>query len=581
MIETIWIILLLFLPIAESVNRTAGFIFLVVSAVILSLNLARKKILLDRFDLFIVLFLVTATASTLFSTSIIRSLSELIRYYSVFIIMVFLKNSKRNLSFAKYFALSAIGASLLLIFANVLTENPWLKNIFKISAPVSGMNLYYPVFGHNRISDILLFSVPASFGLAFIYTAKPRLLLLLMSILLCVVLFASYSRGIIIALVAAGCIVFIVYRKTNKKLSQMSRWFTPFGIVSLVFLILSLLYSNIIANPSRLGNTPKGFYKPLLFEKRLHYWQQAAAGFLEKPILGSGLDTFRYISLRLQKEPVHWSWYAHNHFLQLFSEVGILGGGFFILSFIYIISSLFSKNPSGSNNSLYAGILIGFLGSVLSAFVDYGWQFHSVLLYTFSCEVLLRNQNSSRFQVSKFVKASGISFFYLLFIVWLHLPREGEVLIEKADREMHEGRLDTAAYALSVAKRLDNANHLVFARLGALSEMKGDIKQAHIYYDETLKRNPLESFSVAKIDFKLYLDESLAAVSSEQIKKSIFSLTQAYKRYPYFHREIHHNTVFEDFNDVLRAFGRQEPNGIVREYIQKSQAKIDSVEWKY
>ena len=79
------------------------------------------------------------------------------RYYAIFIVMVVLKNSKLNLSHAKYFALSAIGSSLLLIFANVLTENPWLKSIFRIQPPVTGMNLYYPVFGHNRISDILLF----------------------------------------------------------------------------------------------------------------------------------------------------------------------------------------------------------------------------------------------------------------------------------------------------------------------------------------------------------------------------------------------------------------------------------------
>jgi len=570
MFQVVFVILIILLPLVESLNRQAGFNLLLVGAVLTSFTLLKKSIALDFSDKLFILFLIGITISTLFSVSYGRSFSELLRYFSYFAILIGLKNSTSLTIRRNLFVYSTIIASVLLIIASMVTAIPWLRNSIGMKVPTSGMNLFYPVFGHNRISDILLFSVPIAFALIKIHKGKTRAILFCLSIIFAGMLLYSFSRAGLAALLLSGFIVG----------SASQKFLKPMGIITVLFLIISVVYSNFIADPKISGTIPKGIYKPFIFEKRAQYWDQAARSIIEKPFLGWGLDTFRYTSLRLQKEPVHWSWYTHNHFLELVSEVGIPAGILFIIYISWVIRTLI--HAVRAHNGISAAILVGLFASTLHSLVDYDWQFYSVLLYAFTEFALFPRTHSNRFSFdSTRIVAAWVAVFVVLVLLKWSFPSEGEAFIKKAQREEQGSTLSQPITTLLRGTNVDNANYQLYMQLGRLFEQNGNFIQAHKQYDTVLFLNPLESFEIVKRDFKLYLKEAQTYLESGNINDSAASITNAYTRYPYIHREMHFNSYLADFDDLRVAFKRTEASAIIEEYLTQSTAKIDEVGWVY
>ena len=109
-------------------------------------------------------------------------------------------------------------------------------------------------------------------------------------------------------------------------------------------------------------NSDKAKY---VFSKVHHaHYLTAINIFLEKPLLGSGAKTFRYICDedkykvdRFKKPFNFWqfscSTHPHNLYMQLLSETGIIGFTFLMCFFIYIIVNLFKKLPKSITETYY------------------------------------------------------------------------------------------------------------------------------------------------------------------------------------------------------------------------------------
>ena len=101
-------------------------------------------------------------------------------------------------------------------------------------------------------------------------------------------------------------------------------------------------------------------------------WQAAIGMIRDRPILGQGLNTFMDNYLRYRVGGEIWPRYAHNCYLQVAAETGILGA----VAFLALLGLLFVRLLSGSHRGqpadrvLLAGLAVGLLAFALQAGID-------------------------------------------------------------------------------------------------------------------------------------------------------------------------------------------------------------------
>ena len=119
---------------------------------------------------------------------------------------------------------------------------------------------------------------------------------------------------------------------------------------------------------------------------RLSIWRDSLLMIKERPIFGHGINTFMRIfqdySLFAKGGPT----YAHNCFIQLTAETGLLGLGcfFFILYHIFRDSVMRIKQIEKSERDLSLialGILSGSLAYLIQSFFDTNWYSLQLSVY--------------------------------------------------------------------------------------------------------------------------------------------------------------------------------------------------------
>jgi O-antigen ligase len=133
-------------------------------------------------------------------------------------------------------------------------------------------------------------------------------------------LFVSLSRGALFSFIGA---LFIYLGLSNyKKLP----WKMSLLIFGLILGVAYLAASLILASQSGLSGLSLND-RPESLADRFDMWRSAWDMFLEYPFLGTGLATFtlRYPALRAISETSSAGFFAHNDYLQLLVELGIVG----------------------------------------------------------------------------------------------------------------------------------------------------------------------------------------------------------------------------------------------------------------
>ncbi|MCK4241213.1 MAG: tetratricopeptide repeat protein, partial [Candidatus Atribacteria bacterium] len=123
-------------------------------------------------------------------------------------------------------------------------------------------------------------------------------------------------------------------------------------------------------------------------KRRIAIWKFTALMIKDRPILGSGLGTFKYNSLNYQAKffdqgenrslyPYGIADKVHNEYLQLGAELGIIG----LAIFIWLMITYFNygiRYLKREKNEQKQGIVIGLMGAVLAVLVDgiFGFPLH-------------------------------------------------------------------------------------------------------------------------------------------------------------------------------------------------------------
>ena len=226
----------------------------------------------------------------------------------------------------------------------------------------------------------------------FLIQDAPRKYLYLIIFVLGLALFISLSRGAVFSLV--GAVIIYLSLCQYKKL-PWSRALLTFGLI----LVFSFLVSSVILG-SQSGLSGLSINdRPESLSDRFDMWRSAWEMFLEHPLLGTGLGTFvlRYPALRAPTEASSTGFFAHNDYLQILAELGVLGFiAWFIIPLTLLVLAVRSylqtdkKIDTGIhclaisavslvgahslfNFVMYHPVINVFLGCILGASITSGW----------------------------------------------------------------------------------------------------------------------------------------------------------------------------------------------------------------
>lgn len=343
------------------------------SLIILSLLLIKSKKDLGKGfpgHIFFLVFFLAIIISSIASLNPLKSLQELPKFLSYFFIfyVTYYAGDLEKKRIILTLILSAAFVSLYAIYwfylgsANLLEYMQEQKIIYPFAQELlSRRRAFIPFVLPSMLAGYLIMMLPISVGYLFrenkdslLKFSLKNTLLSLPILLIAVALLLTKSVGAFLSIFLSLLIFIILSRVFNKR-------------VFLLLLILLLAFASIFIMRSY---KTAYFTSPIFsFQSRFIYWQKALSVILEHPFRGTGLGNSPFIQSK----------YAHNSYLQIWAEFGILGViGF--LGFLYMsFKAIQSKRLIA--DKLYAGCIIAIFAFLIHNLVDFSFFLPEV--YTF------------------------------------------------------------------------------------------------------------------------------------------------------------------------------------------------------
>lgn len=261
-------------------------------------------------------------------------------------------------------------------FVSVFVVAAFFSGIDGIYQRLTGYDLFrhFSIFLDKKITGA--FKASNDFG-TYLATALPLPLAL--------VLFASIGRkkklGLIaVFLLLAACLLLTFAR--GAWLGFLAGFLFLLAFIgwkrfSAVLIILGLLLSLTVAFGPPAIKAQLAYFKSLGSDTssadRILIWKTGWKMFLDKPLFGHGLNTFMSIFERYKPADYPWIVYAHNCFLQMAAETGIIG----LLVFLWFCASILIQAITkffAASDKLIKAAIIGaaacIIATLTNSFVD-------------------------------------------------------------------------------------------------------------------------------------------------------------------------------------------------------------------
>ena len=254
----------------------------------------------------------------------------------------------------------------------------------------------------NYFAGYLLMVIPLSVGFLFSREANQlrrfrgwrhrlssldgKTLLLVFGVILMILgLLLSASRMGIVSLLVSFSVISLLFKSPHGR-QRVSR--VPVMIFGLA--LLWAAWIGLDAVISRFFTVSEGL------ESRWAFWVNTFGILRDFPLLGSGLGSFTEVfSMYRSFHVVGLATHAENDFLQLASEVGLLGAGLLLVLFLFLFYKAASgiRSLSHGEPARYIGIgcLVGILALMFHSIVERNIQVPAnAFLYTFLWAIVLR-----------------------------------------------------------------------------------------------------------------------------------------------------------------------------------------------
>jgi len=291
-----------------------------------------------------------------------------------FIVLSNVKNKKQFYSIIHILFMTTFIVSFYTIIQYYKLD-PFLKEITQLTSTIGQ---------RNWISNYLFMLMPLIF-IFFLTEKKTKIkityFLLLSVIYLNLIILQSLSIRITIIITAILGVALLFKLKLVKVFLQNKKWLI---LLIATFILISVFYSTdntLNRSPSILEQRMLPAYKgeDLSINRTLLTWNTAYKMLKNRPLFGVGIGIFKMQYLFYQGElledlPGYLPYYtnsqeAHNEYLQLLVELGILGlvSFLFIFYFFYkkILFVLFYENVSNREKTILWGLLMGISGFLI------------------------------------------------------------------------------------------------------------------------------------------------------------------------------------------------------------------------
>ena len=292
----------------------------------------------EKHHLAYLIFLICAIISAFFAFNYTESLVEIFRYSSVYLgIILFYHHVKRTESNLNYL--------MIIIFIFMIIEASGL-----IFQTFNGLPTIGFTGNKNIASASLMFKI--SFGYYMLYKFNnvfaQFMIYCVLTICYLQVFIVGSKAGILSVIITT--MLFISYSFLNIK----KNYITLFGVFSaLTASVLNFMLNNNIGNAVysamnytiEAGNTD-----------RLRYYGQAISAFLENPFFGIGVGNWKIYSVLVDAPFMKnyiVQYHAHNDYLQLLAEVGLVGALFYLAFVLGIFYKSLKYITNGKNQKLF------------------------------------------------------------------------------------------------------------------------------------------------------------------------------------------------------------------------------------
>lgn len=453
----------------------------------------------------------------------------------------------------------------------------WMRNI--------GRQQVFGLFGNvNFFAEYLIVPLPIAVSLFFTTQNKLKKILLLIGIIvMSASLTATFTRGSYLGFgVSLIFMSFLFLISRGKKFIKKNR--KIFIIILTVVIIITFLF--IIPNPLNKSGTAIEKIKSRIsisqlsqsssIKRRIATWKFTILMIKDHPLLGSGIGTYKYNTLKYQAEffkqgenrslyPHGFADKAHNEYLQLWAEIGIVGLGIFI----WLIISYFScgiKILRKIKDEYKQGIIIGLMGSVVAVLIDglFGFPLHlpaTVILFWLVLaltiviikieanaeenDIVRKNSNpTSRFKPLLYI---AIILLTIFLCVTVTRPFIAKVYWYYANIEIENENWNEAIKINEKALKWDPYFGEIYYNIGKILEIKELYGVALEYFEKTARY--IDNSGLPQ-------DFALIYLKSNQLDKAAIKLKQAIS---YQRDEKSMFPLYSELGNVFLQLGRYKP----------------------
>jgi O-antigen ligase/Tfp pilus assembly protein PilF len=324
-----------------------------------------------KLELPLILFTLVLVLSLFISETKRVSLNDFIIFFSyILIFFLIINNLNQEADFNSFIHLFFIISSLVSIYTimQYYGFDPYLKDLHILTSTIGQK---------NWISNYLAMIFPLIFSYFLLeQTKKNKIIYFVLLTVLYITLMICQCRGIWISI--SFTLIFGIYIIIKSKIFRIfhknkKRLF----LLLITFLVVTIIYStDNPLNKSAITVTQRAMStfdeQDPSINGRLLIWKTTLEMIIDRPIFGSGIGTFKMNYLIYQAEFLKNNPYyiqysgkageAHNEYLQMWAEIGIIGLGIFIgivLMFYSLIIDYLKKNDNDKDKIIVFGLILG------------------------------------------------------------------------------------------------------------------------------------------------------------------------------------------------------------------------------
>jgi len=541
--------------------------------------LNNEKITLSKSNLSILLFvfLLFLSFSLIYSTNRILSL----RYFFQFFCYIFLSLLVINLKiknkltrFANIFIISSLLISIYTIF-----HYYGLVKYFTEFGPV-----FSPIGQKNWTSNFLSLIIPVVLSLYLLEAEKQKKFFYFITIaVIYTAIIICQSRGIWICILMTIPLAFVLIKKSHLSYHFKKNRKNLILLLFILLIITSIYSTDNFLNRSPL-TVPQRAFSVLSKEDhsvnmRLIILNTSLRMVKERPLFGFGLGTFNlhypdFQTFYLQNEPKmikflsnHNVLEAHNEYIQMGTEIGIIGVAIFIFILLYFYKKswvlLKTQKCDQKSKILYLGIFLGI--NIYLIHCLFTFPFHVPFLgasffILLGMAIFLQENNQKdnnyfliRIKLKKSLRIFILICLFLIFLIsvdfFIIRPYLSEIFSFKGQKAYYiDNDLNKAIKNFESASQLDPYNGRILLHLGAT------------YINSNFLNKALLTLNKSKEFYKnknVYRNISLCYLKSGNNEKAKEILQKAIRLYP---------NYIKAYNDLasLYIYDKKYDNAIIQ-----------------